>query len=116
MLPKFLLKFIKKIGIDNIEFLPDNILDTIKEEDKPAFFNELHNINKNRAFKTLLGFLVKSNVLYYAQRSTTDEDRAFTRGTINGIKLILDELERFSGLYEDQLQKEVKDFDKTLPI
>lgn len=81
------------------------------EEARLAFMRNMKDVIENDDFRTLLEHLYTMQLVETGIQSNSLEELNFGRATVNGIKLIEDELSRYATLYNEHTQQE-PDFDE----
>lgn len=75
-----------------------------------AFLDQISELKKNTAFPKLCAFLIRNQILYMALEAESSQQMNFARATINGIKLVQEEIDRLHVILETKREKE-EEFD-----
>lgn len=90
----------------------DDLLEQFVEKDaEMAFLTDVHQLAENGSLKIISDFIIRDKLWNIG---TLAEDMVrvnFDRATINGIKLLLEEIERLDGVY-NTLNPSREDFDR----
>jgi hypothetical protein len=90
----------------------DDLLSQFVEKDaEMAFLTDVHNLAKNESLKTISDFIVRDKLWNIGTRAEDMVKVNFDRATINGIKLLLEEIDRLDGVY-NTLNPSREDFDR----
>ena len=81
------------------------------EGEKKEFVKAVHLLSQSKELRLILNNLIKNQVLFVAQEAVDMDQMSFGRGTINGLSLFKEEIEKLSSIYMDSIKKE-EEFDK----
>jgi len=103
------LRVIKELG--ELDFTKDGFVeDELQESERLELYKLAKLIKTNKLFPLLVKHLINANGNYTVKEAQTMEQLVFGRGTINGLQLIQQEIDRLNLSYEDSIKKE--EFDK----
>uniref|UniRef100_A0A6M3KAD0 Uncharacterized protein n=1 Tax=viral metagenome TaxID=1070528 RepID=A0A6M3KAD0_9ZZZZ len=84
--------------------------DGLSENEKKEMFADADMLNNNKTLKKIANNLINSQGNFSMIEAETIGQVAFGRATINGIRLLMEEIDRLSNLHKEQLKQE-EDFD-----
>ena len=83
----------------------------LSENEKKELYADAEMIRTNKAFRRIVKHLINLQGNYTVKEALTIGDVAFGRATINGIKLLDEEIDRLSNIYRE-INKPEEKFDK----
>ncbi len=91
-----------------------DIIDLIERDDGTEgvteFLRKVHDLTENPAFAKVAEYLIREQILHGQLEANSLESLNFSRATINGVTLFLEEVERLNGIHLDRSRRE-EDFD-----
>ena len=85
--------------------------DEMTKVDQVNFADDLSKVFHNKSFTKLLDLIEKQQVMWIARDSQNEKQKDFSRGTINAIDLIKDNLEKYN-LIHDTKPEDEEEIDK----
>lgn len=82
----------------------DDILDSIteKEESVSDFLSNIKSISRNPAFKSMCKWIIRNQIIFTALDSENMDQVNFGRASVNGVKLVEDEVNRLALVYDER--------------
>lgn len=83
----------------------DDILDIVIEDhgSDNEFLKQVIDLNKNPAFHEIVEWLKREQVLYTAKEARDLDTLNFSRGSINGLVLLEQNIDRLVGVYQERV-------------
>lgn len=79
---------------------PDILEEAERDGGRIAFLTEVHELAKNKALTRLSEWLIRNQVAHAALSARDAAELNFARASINGIKLIGEEVDRIEGIWQ----------------
>lgn len=87
------------------------IYDGLSEEEKDVLINNIHSLYSNPSLNILIDYLTRQQILYGQMEADSILSLNFSRGTVNGLALLRDEIKAAEGIYRTKHGAE-EEFDK----
>ena len=94
---------------ENLRKYPQSIY--LEDETEPTidYLREALELSKNEVLKTEIEKIISAEVNYIARLSPNEKSSILSRGTINGVMLLMENIEGKGARYKTQKDKELED-------
>lgn len=87
-----------------------SLYNNLSDEETLELINDIHSLYHNRALQIIVDYITRAQVLHGHQDTDSLQGLNFSRATINGLSLLMEQVREGEGHYQ-QRQKSPDDFD-----
>lgn len=88
----------------------DVLQDIIEDDGEESFLIKVKELTKNDALRRIADYLLRDLIMFAAKEGKDLEQINFSRASVNGVGLMMEEIERLAAVYDDRHKRE-EDYD-----